>query len=265
MTNIRTEHFTAEDGVQVGYHVAGSGDPIVIVHGSISAGRHWFGVVEQLAADHACYVLDRRGRDASSDSENYSLATEADDITTLLGIAGADDAVLLGHSYGAIATLEAVRRGAAPRKLALYEPPLPYESPTAGEHLAPYAEAIGRGDNEAAMLIACDHFLRVPRAETALYQQSPLWPDLLALAPTWTRELREIDLTTDRLDAYAALSLPTLLLIGSLSPAHLVGASHWLQARMPDATVVTLPDQGHLANVLAPHLVADAVAAFAAG
>lgn len=55
------------------------------------------------------------------------------------------------------------------------------------------------------MQIASDHVLRIPPEEQAASQASPLWPDILDLAPPSTRELREIDLTVDRLEAYAAL------------------------------------------------------------
>lgn len=259
--SIETRHLTAADGTQVGYHVLGSGAPIVIVHGSIAGARHWLAVAERLADRHTCYVLDRRGRGASGDHADYTLATEASDIVALLDVAG-KGATLVGHSYGGICTLEAVRLGAQPARLALYEPPLPYASPTAGAYLEPYAEAIARDDREAAMQIACDHFLRIPPEEQAGLKASPLWPDILELAPTWTRELREIDLTVDRLEAYAALSLPTLLLVGERSPSHLTGASAWLQERMPDARTMTLAGQGHVAYALDPGALAGAVRAF---
>ncbi|MFV0460696.1 MAG: alpha/beta fold hydrolase [Actinomycetales bacterium] len=260
---MQTSHFSGADGTQVGYHVVGQGPPLVIVHGSITEAADWFAVAGELAEQFTCHVLDRRGRGASGDDERYALATEASDIATLLEIAG-PGSMLLGHSYGAICTLEAVRLSAVPSALLLYEPPLPIESPTAGEHLAPYAQAIADGDADAAMLIACEHFLRVSPEETAMMQGSPLWPHLCELAPTWTRELREIDLTKDRLGAYADLSVPTLLLVGEQSPSHLVGASHWLDERMPDSRLVVLPGQGHLANILAPALLADAIRDFAA-
>lgn len=114
------------------------------------------------------------------------------------------------------------------------------------------------------MLIAADHFLRIQPEETAMVRASPLWPGMLQLAPTWTRELREIDLTEDRLEEYAAVDVPTLLIAGSGSPAHLVGANHWLAERLPDAESVEMPGQGHLANLLAPDLVADLIRGFLA-
>lgn len=249
------------DGTPIGYRKLGSGKPVVLVHGSISTGEQWLPVAEQLAGSHTVYILDRRGRGLSGDAEDYSLSTESDDIKTILRIAG-EGSALLGHSYGAICVLEAVRTGAQVSSLVLYEPPLPIESPTAGAALADYAAAAEAGDGDKAMHIAAEHFLRISPEETAGLAASPLWAGMVELSPTWTRELSEIDKTDVLVQEYIKIAVPTLLLVGEASPAHLVGASRYLQQRFPNVSDTTFQGQNHFAHVMDPSRVAGAIESF---
>lgn len=261
-TQLVTTHTAkSADGTSIGYRKLGSGNPIVLVHGSISTGEQWMAVAEQLAHSHTVYIMDRRGRGLSADAEDYSLSTESDDIKAMLAVAG-EGSALLGHSYGAICTLEAVRTGAPVSSLVLYEPPLPVDSPTAGAALGDYAAAVQAGDGEKAMRVAAEHFLRISPEETEGLAASPLWAGMVELSPTWTRELSEIDLTAALIEQYLEIAVPTLLLVGEASPAHLVGASRHLGQKLPNVTENVFPGQNHFAHVMDPAGIAEAITAF---
>jgi pimeloyl-ACP methyl ester carboxylesterase len=251
------------DRTSIGYRKLGSGSPIVLVHGSISTGEQWLAVAEQLASSHTVCMMDRRGRGLSADAKDYSLSTESDDIKAMLGVAG-DGSALLGHSYGAICALEAVRTGESVSSLVLYEPPLPVDAPTAGAALGDYASAVDAGDGDKAMRVAAEHFLRISLEETAGLAASPLWAGMVELSPTWTRELTEIDKTDVLIEQYSKVDVPTLLLVGEASPAHLVGASRHLQQRLANVTEKIFPGQNHFAHIMDPATVAEAINAFLA-
>ncbi|UXM92502.1 alpha/beta fold hydrolase [Paenarthrobacter sp. JL.01a] len=256
-----SQHAVAStDGTMIGFRKAGDGAPIVIVHGSISTGDQWLPVAEQLAKSNTVYVMDRRGRGLSSDADDYSLATEVEDIKTIMAVAG-DNPALLGHSYGAICALEAARTGAPVSDLVLYEPPLPVDSPTAGPALDDYAAAIEEGDGEKAIHIAAAHFLRISPEETEALAATPLWPDMVRLSPTWTRELREIDLTAALIPQYLKIPTRTLLLVGEASPSHMIGASRHLK-NLPNSTEITFPGQTHFAHITDPAGVAEVIRLF---
>lgn len=263
--DITTDTVVADDGTELGVHRLGSGSPVVVVHGSISTAQSWMPVATLLAADHSVFVLDRRGRGSSGDADEYTLGTEAADIIAVVKRAQQETGAvpaLVGHSYGAICALHAVRAGADVASLALYEPPLPVDGPVAGEHLAPYAAAIAASDNDAAIRIAMEHFIRVSSDETEALAATPLWGQFLELAPTWTRELAEIDVSVGVLPEYGALTVRTLLLVGSESPAHLVGATAYLESALPESTKHVLSGQAHFANLGDPGAVATAIHSF---
>ncbi|WP_207841206.1 alpha/beta fold hydrolase [Williamsia soli] len=264
-SEITTDTVQSADGTLIGYRRLGSGPPVVIVHGSISTGEQWLQVGADLAADHSVYLVDRRGRGLSGDAERYELRTEAADITAVLAVAERDTGappVLVGHSFGAICTLETVRLGAEISSLVMYEPPLPVDGPVAGDHLADYAEAIDIRDYDGAMRIAAENFLRISKEETDGLAATPLWAGFLDLTPTWTRELAEIDATTSVLAEFAELPVRSLLLVGEVSPAHLIGASEYLKSTLPDVAEVVLPGQSHFAHVLDPTGVARSIREF---
>jgi pimeloyl-ACP methyl ester carboxylesterase len=264
MTHALTNATTiSADGTLIGYRKLGNGTPVVILHGSISTGDDWVPVAAQLAEHHTVYVVDRRGRGLSGDHPNYALGNEADDIKAVLAVAGKGTAVI-GHSFGAICVLEAVRTGAEVSSIVLYEPPLPVDGPTAGPALVDYAAAIESGEGDAAMRIATKHFLRISAEETEAVAASPLWPAMVELAPTWTRELAEIDATDALIAGYGAISVPALLLVGSESPSHLVGASEYLDQHLPDSRTIVCAGQGHFAHIMDPQAVAHAILEFLA-
>ena len=265
LEDITTEMVTSTDGTSLGVHCLGSGSPVVIVHGSISTAESWLQVASHLAVDHRVFVLDRRGRGLSGDAPEYTLGTEAADIAAVLALAAESTGnipTLVGHSYGAICTLEAVRRGSEVASLVLYEPPLPVDGPVAGQYLAPYAAAIAASDNDAAMRIAMEHFIRAPAAETEAIAATPLWGQFLELAPTWTRELEQIDSSASVMPEYGESTTRTLLLVGEHSPKHLVGASAYLDSRLRDVSKHVLTGQAHFANLVDPGQVASTINTF---
>ena len=77
----------------------------------------------ELAEHFTVYAMDRRGRAPSGDTEEYSISLEAGDIVRVIEAIG-QRVTVLAHSYGALATLEALDRLQGVVQLILYEPPV---------------------------------------------------------------------------------------------------------------------------------------------
>lgn len=250
------------DGTKIGFTKFGSGPSVVLVHGSVSTGEDWLPVATSMADRFTCYVMDRRGRGRSGDGPEYSLAREGEDIKAVLDCAG-PGAHLVGHSYGAICSLEAASRFSVGR-LALYEPPLlGGENP---EELARlFRAAMERNQADQAMALFLERGPGLSGAEVAVLQTTPLWKRMVELAPTLPREMDAIRQLRFDLERYRSLSARTLLLVGTASPPHLKTASSGLQDTLPDARTVLLDGQSHIANMLAPDLVAREISEFLLG
>jgi pimeloyl-ACP methyl ester carboxylesterase len=110
------------------------------------------------------------------------------------------------------------------------------------------------------MRLALLEFTRFPEEWLDDLLETPPWQERLSYAHTIARELKAYD-EHDYGDL-SQLATPTLLLVGGDSPSRELEHARALSRVLPSAEVVVLPEQGHIATVTAPQLVADAIAAF---
>jgi pimeloyl-ACP methyl ester carboxylesterase len=88
-------------GHRVIYRMAGSGPPVVLIHGMVNSSRHWESVALDLAEDHTVIAPDLIGHgDSATPRGDYSLGAHAASIRDLLAVIGIDRATIVGHSLG---------------------------------------------------------------------------------------------------------------------------------------------------------------------
>src|SRR4051794_31994714 len=116
------------DGTALAYRETGSGEPVVLVHGTASDLRMWEGQRPALGVDRRAIAYSRRYA-----WPNEDIAPGLDDqmpphVADLLGLLHALDAApahVVGHSWGGfVALLAAIREPQAIRSLVLCEPPV---------------------------------------------------------------------------------------------------------------------------------------------
>jgi pimeloyl-ACP methyl ester carboxylesterase len=88
--------------IELHYEDAGSGPPVVLIHGYPLSGRAWDKQVPVLLeAGHRVITYDRRGFGKSSQpTSGYDYDTFAADLQTLMDELDLDEATLVGHSMG---------------------------------------------------------------------------------------------------------------------------------------------------------------------
>jgi pimeloyl-ACP methyl ester carboxylesterase len=83
------------------YRIAGSGPPVVLIHGMLNSSSHWQSVALDLARDHTVIAPDLIGHgDSAAPRGDYSLGAHAASIRDLLAAIGVDRASIVGHSLG---------------------------------------------------------------------------------------------------------------------------------------------------------------------
>src|SRR3954470_16860951 len=88
-------------GHRVIYRIAGSGPPVVLIHGMINSSRHWEEVALRLAHQHTVIAPDLIGHgDSATPRGDYSLGAHAASIRDLLAAIGIERASIVGHSLG---------------------------------------------------------------------------------------------------------------------------------------------------------------------
>lgn len=247
---------TSDDGTSIAVNVSGSGPSAVLVHGTSGSDFSWTLVRPFLERSLTVYAVQRRGRGGSGDHPDYDLQREAEDIAAVARSLD-ESSALVGHSFGANCCLEAALLTTELRTLVLYEPA---ETGTAEEPILQEVDMlIAAGRNEAALetyLLAAG----ISEEELSLLRSSQAWADRVSMAHTLVREDRATRRQRITRERFAAMTVPTLLLVGSLSPPSYRGWIEDLGAVLVDSTVHVLPGQGHAANLTAPELLAAEIA-----
>jgi pimeloyl-ACP methyl ester carboxylesterase len=88
-------------GHEVIYRTAGSGPPVVLIHGMVNSSWHWHDVALRLADTHTVIAPDLIGHgDSATPRGDYSLGAHAAAIRDLLTAIGVDSSTVVGHSLG---------------------------------------------------------------------------------------------------------------------------------------------------------------------
>jgi pimeloyl-ACP methyl ester carboxylesterase len=252
----------SKDGTAIAYDRTGKGPVVIMVGGALStrSAPQVNTLAELLKPYFTVIGYDRRGRGDSSDTAPYAVQREVEDIEALINASGGS-ASLYGHSSGAALALEAARRlGSKINKLALYEPP--FMSPELGTRLyANHLEKLNemrKADQRDKML---DYWMAevtgTPAEYVAQMKNSPMWQELLPVAPTMVYDVTIMDEYANPAERIKGLRIPTLAMDGGASPAWAHEAAQLLVDTIPNAKRRTLEGQTHGADpeVLAPVLV----------
>jgi len=207
--------------------------------------------------------VDRRGRGRSGDVEPYTLDREYEDVAAVVdSIPGPVN--LLGHSYGAICSLEASLKTSNLGKLILYEPPLSTNvkknsPPDALDRMNSYLHA---GEDEKTLLFFLQEVVGIPQKEIRMLRILPSWPSRVALAHTLPREEASIESYILKPERFSNMATPTLLLLGGDSPPFFRAAIEALKRSIPNSRIAVMPEQRHAAMDTAPKVFLREVIGF---
>lgn len=261
------------NGVELYYELSGSGDPLVLVHGSWVDHHSWDPVVGLLARSFRVLTYDRRGHSESERPYGQgSVFEDADDLAALIEELGLAPAHVAGNSFGAAVVLRAaVRHPHVYRRLIAHEPPLfPLLGGTRLESaLAEVQRRLGavvtlleRPDNEAAARGFADTIAFGSDAWDSLL--TPEMRDVfITNAPTFLDECRDPDALLMDLDALANFDKPALL-TSRAEHAPLFGTVVDIVAsRIPGADRIAIEGADHVPHISIPDRYVELVTTFA--
>jgi pimeloyl-ACP methyl ester carboxylesterase len=256
---------SAADGTEVRAIDEGVGRTILIVHGGMGDSSAWQKVAPLLTPRFRVVRLHRRQyRIDLTPATPVTMAQEVQHVLAVVAKIG-EPVLLVGHSSGAVLALDALHaKPDAFAGLVAYEPPTVIDEPLGGAAQVRARTAQNAGKPGKAFRI----FLRDIVGESRwLTLVAPLavsmLPSLRARVPRQLDDNDAIDALGIRLDAYATIQTPTVLLGGTRSPTHLGTRLDALLGNLPNARKVLLVGQGHTANDSAPDRVATVIEALA--
>ena len=117
------------DGAKIHYQRAGSGRPLLLLHGLVGSAKNWRRNINFLARDSSVYAIDHfnMGQSERVPGLNAGLEATADRLAALMDALGLDEADIAAHSHGgAVAMMFAARHPARVRRLILFAPANPF-------------------------------------------------------------------------------------------------------------------------------------------
>ena len=258
------------NGVQLLVEASGSGDPLVLVHGSWDDRQVWALIEEDLGRRFRVVSYDRRGHTGSEDGPDPGTRRDdEDDLADLIGALDLAPANVVGNSFGAsIALGLAARRPGLFRTLCAHEPPLlslAADDPMVahvGEALGPVFALIDRGEVEAAARSFVENVAVGPGAWEMMSEEERA--ATVRNAHTFVGEQRDPDWAEIDLAALGGMGFPVLLTQGDQSPPFFSKIIARLAETIDGAEVRTLPEAGHIPHMTHPAEYASAVSRFAA-
>ncbi|MFH8404374.1 alpha/beta fold hydrolase [Streptomyces sp. NPDC018019] len=252
---------TSADGVPIAALDDGQGPPLLLVHWGGGSARSWDGVAQALIGGFRVVRVARRiYTPGAVVPPSYSMALEAADVLAIAGLIGRP-VLLVGHSSGAVAALEAAVQ--APQLLAglvLYDPPVPTRSLVGAQAARRARAALAAGRPREAMRLYLRDIAQEPaELVEALIADPRARAAFTAKAVAGFADIDAIDALGTGVDRFGELDVPTTLVTGDQSPAHLRARLADLAEILPNTQMATLAGQGHAAHLTAPEALAAVI------
>ncbi|MCL6517597.1 2-succinyl-6-hydroxy-2,4-cyclohexadiene-1-carboxylate synthase [Alicyclobacillus sp.] len=257
------------DGWTWAYEVDGRGWPLLMLHGF--TGRHdsWWPVADRLAASYRIIRVDMPGHGESrfpADARERSMEEAVRSLLRLMDALGVERFHLLGYSMGGRTALSLAVH--APRRvtgLVLESASPGLEDPVARRDRQRQDEALADWVEAHGVAAFAKRWAEQPLFSSQLRLAEPVRRRVQAIRLGQTAEGLAASLRAmgtgaqtpvwDRLDAVVA---PTLLVTGALDEKFCAIARR-MQAKLPDAAWVCVPDAGHTVHLEQPEAYVEAV------
>ena len=259
------------NGTQLFYQEFGSGDPLVLVHGSWVSHKEWTAIVPSLTGRFRVILYDRRGHGQSERLPTQgSLHEDVADLAAVIEHFGSP-AHVVANSLGASISLRlASQQPQLFRTLCAHEPPL-FDLLLDGAETKKLRESfdnrilavvndLAAGNSEDGARKFVDTIAIGPGAWDEL--PGDIKTTFIHNAPTFLDETRDPDLLGIDVKALARITLPCLLSNGSESPPQFAPVLEKLAGEIPSAVRKTFAGAGHSPHATHPAEYVEAITSF---
>lgn len=279
-TRLAPAKFIEQGAERLRYLEAGSGSPVVLIHGSLTtADEMAIALFDDLTPGHRVIAFDRPGHGRST---RLRLAGEpleqARRLRAGLRSLGVERPVLVGHSFGAVLALsyalewpDEIAGLVMVSPLIVPEPRLehllfgPRAFPVSGDFIA---QGPGRAQDQVMLPLLWDMMFKPQPMPKAFQQQFPfdLANNADAMQAMGEDSVQAISRLTYNLGRLATCRVPTRIFVGASDlVADPMKHGGLAATAMPRARFRALPGMGHMLHHFRPELIAEAVDELSAG
>lgn len=273
-SELKVEHHYAElDDVLLHYVTAGSGPPLVLIHGWPQTWFEWLRVMPALAERYTVIAPDMRGLgDSSRPLTGYDKQTVARDIWQIVnGKLGHDRFFLAGHDWGGpTAYALTTQHPEAVRRLAIVDVVIPGDGGDFSQggrrwhhqfHMTPdLPEALMQGREDVYLRWFYREFSYLPTAigehEIKEYLRTYRQPGAMRAGFSYYRALPQDAATNREIISRMKLDMPVLAIGGAKSRGRGTEPEESLKRVATNVRGVVVPDCGHFIPEEQPEILA---------
>ena len=257
--------FADVNGTRLFYEVAGTGRPIVLIHGFSLNHRMWDDQIEPLSEHYRVIRYDVRGfgKSAVPADRNYA---HADDLMALLEHLGESHAYICGLSMGGGITLHFAQAHPRATDAAILVDSVPGIWEWSQNFAAAFAAPM-RAKAAEAGIKAANELLKVQPVFAPAKEQPRLVPQIDQILddyPGWhwvnDDPLHSADPPAQ--EGLENISAPTLIIYGERDNPGILTTAATMQERIPNARTVVMAGVGHMSNMEDPATFNKAVLDF---
>jgi 4,5:9,10-diseco-3-hydroxy-5,9,17-trioxoandrosta-1(10),2-diene-4-oate hydrolase len=253
------EAFVLVGGAKVHYQRAGTGRPLLLLHGLVGSAKNWRRNITFLSRDSNVYAIDlfNMGESERVPGLDAGLEATADRLAACMDALGLNEADIAGHSHGgAIAMMFAARHPGRVRRLILFAPANPFcdlgkqlisfYQTRFGMWLARLIPFLPRMLKATALSRMYGDPRRVSKGVLEGYTDHLHVPGtvdhVLQIVQRWF-----VDMSLLRSALAGLAEKPTLLIWGDRDRAVGLKSARELQRTLPKSSLLVLPGVGHIA------------------
>jgi pimeloyl-ACP methyl ester carboxylesterase len=260
----RVRHVAVGD-LTIAYEQAGSGPPLLMLHGGLSDHREWRAQLDDLADTFTVVAWDAPGCGTSTvPPASFRMHDYADVCAGFIEVLHLDRPHVLGLSWGSTLALELYRRRPdLPRTLLLtaayagWAGSLP---PDVVEERLAAAERDLSSNEPARMIRAWLPTLFTDRAPAEMLDD--FVSTFSSFDPEGVRPMLRAMADADLRATLPTIAVPTLLLYGALDVRSPLAVAEEMRATIPGSTLVVMDDVGHQSNIETPETFNRAIRTF---
>lgn len=248
----RVSGFVDVSGARLYYEMAGSGEPVVLLHGGMLDRRMWDGQFEFLAQRYRVVRYDDRycGKtEATLDAGDY---VSYQDLYQILQALDIEKATLIGLSLGARVSIDfAIAYPERVRKLIAISPGLSgydFVDSWAQERWGAMMQAVERQDQSAAVEIFLTMWVDGPKRTPAQIDPEvrERLSEMAANSSTKDDENAEFkELEPPAVGRLSEIKAPTLIVLGEKDTSDIFTISTLLHEQIAGSKLVMIPDVAH--------------------
>jgi 4,5:9,10-diseco-3-hydroxy-5,9,17-trioxoandrosta-1(10),2-diene-4-oate hydrolase len=251
--------FVLVNGAKIHYQRAGTGLPLLLLHGLVGSAKNWRRNINFLSRDASVYAVDlfNMGKSERVPGLDAGLEATADRLASYMDAIGLDQADIAGHSHGgAVAMMFAARHPNRVRRLILFAPANPFcdlgnqlirfYQTRFGVWFARQIPSLPRRLKATALSRMYGDPSRVSSDALEGYTQGLHIPGtvdhVLQIVQRWF-----VDMGLLRSALAGLATKPMLLIWGDRDRAVGLNSARELQRTLPQSRLIVLPGVGHIA------------------